>query len=193
METNPEANPETSTGTQPETNATPNEPASEATNETTTKPVSGVAYGTDAPRKTRTPRRQKAVIDRIEEGKYAVLLIGSKQVERSIPVEQLPQGARAGSWLKVRVTDDGVKDMLVDEEATQAAEARVRSKLEMLRNRPSYFQSLAPSESQNGSIQPLNPSPSESQSPESQGQESQDSESHGSEWQAGSDQQRAQK
>lgn len=173
-----ETNAETNTGTNPETNAAPNESPPEISNEPANAPAIKATSGAPAPQKTRRPRRQKAVIDRIEEGKYAVLLVGNKQVEKSIPVEQLPEGARAGSWLKVRVTDDGVRDMLVDETETQAAQERVRSKLEMLRDRQSYFKSLTPAEGQNGGIQPLNPSPSEPR-PESQE----------GEWQASSEQQ----
>jgi len=101
-------------------------------------------------KKPRKPRRQKAVIDRIEEGKYAVLLVGKREVEKVVPVEHLPQGAGAGSWLKVRVMPAGVTDMLLDEEETMAAQTRVRSKLEMLRSRQSAFTPLSSSRPQNG-------------------------------------------
>jgi len=156
---------ETNAETNPESNATPTEPANALENNAPPAPT--------ASQKARSQRRQKAVIDRIEDGKYAVLLVGSRQVEKSIPVEQLPEGARAGSWLKVRVTDDSVKDILVDEEETQAARARVQTKLDMLRNRPGYFTPVTSADTQNGSIQPLNSMPSESQE---------------SEWKSGSEQ-----
>jgi len=111
METNTTPNPE------PEPNTGSKELASEATN----NPLSAPAGNPVSAKKARNPRRQKAVIDRIEEGRFAVLLVGRKQLEKVVPVEQLPEGAKAGSWLKVRVMEDGVKDMMVDEEETQAA------------------------------------------------------------------------
>jgi hypothetical protein len=118
--------------------------------------------------KVRKPRRQKAVIDRIEEGRFAVLLVGSKQLERVVPVEQLPEGAKAGSWLKVRVMEQGVKDMIVDEAETQVARGRVESKLDMLRNRSGYFKPISAAEVQNGSNQLQNPLPPKPPAEESQ-------------------------
>lgn len=94
-------------------------------------------------KKPRKPRRRKAVIDRIEDGAWAVLLVGRKEEEKVIPVSQLPEGAGEGSWLKVRLMEDGVKDIIVDEEATTAAESRVESKMEMLRSRQKTFKPIS--------------------------------------------------
>lgn len=92
--------------------------------------------GTSKPRR---PRLHKAVIDRLEDGKWAVLLVGREEFEKIIPVERLPQGARAGSWLKVRLEADEVREIEVDEVETRAAARRVHSKLEMLRQRGAHF------------------------------------------------------
>lgn len=43
----------------------------------------------------------KAVIDRIEDGEHAVLLIGDEEEERILPIGQLPFGAKEGTWLNV--------------------------------------------------------------------------------------------
>jgi hypothetical protein len=101
-------------------------------------------------KKPRKPRRRKAVIDRIEDGAWAVLLVGRKEEEKVIPVSQLPEGAGEGSWLKVRLMEDGVKDIIVDEEATTAARGRVESKMELLRSRQKRFQPISTPEDQNG-------------------------------------------
>ncbi len=89
----------------------------------------------EKPHKLRKPRRQHAVIDRIEEGKWAVILVGKKEVEKIVPVEHLPREAKAGSWLKLRLMEEGVGDIEVDKEATAAARGRVESKLDALRSR----------------------------------------------------------
>jgi hypothetical protein len=148
---------ETNAAPHPESNRGSKEVASEATN----NPLSAPAGNPAPPKKARNPRRQKAVIDRIEEGRFAVLLVGRKQLEKVVPVEQLPEGAKAGSWLKVRVMPEGVKDMTVDEEETQAARGRVESKLDMLRSRQGYFKPVSAADVQNRGNQLQNPLPAE--------------------------------
>lgn len=73
----------------------------------------------------------KAVIDRIEDGKFAVLLIGAKQEERVVPVDQLPAGSGEGCW--VIINADGT--IAPDAGATDAARTRIQDKLAKLRNR----------------------------------------------------------
>jgi hypothetical protein len=116
--------------------------------------------------KPRKPRRRKAVIDRIEEGKWAVLHVGYKRVEKVIPVEELPEGAREGSWLKVRLVDDAVKDIIVDEKETAAVRGRVQSKLEMLRGRKGHFKPISAAETQGGSNRLQNPPSDKTESDE---------------------------
>ena len=94
-------------------------------------------------RKPRRPRPQKAVIDRVEDGTWAVLLVGRDELEKIVHVDHLPKGARAGSWLKVRLEDDGVSDIAVDEAETRAAQKRVGSKLDQLRQRGAHFKPIS--------------------------------------------------
>lgn len=110
-------------------------------------------------RQARRPRRQKAVIDRVEEGAWAVLLVGQQEIEKIVPVDHLPEGARAGTWLKVRIEDDAVRDILVDAAETQVAKARVSSKLDMLRNRKPHFKPVSAAQVQDESNQLANPAP----------------------------------
>jgi hypothetical protein len=108
---------------------------------------------------TSRKRRQKAVIDRIEEGTWAVLLVGRNQTEKVIPVAHLPEGAKPGSWLRVRVEGDVVHDIVVDEGETQAARGRIESKLDQLRSRGQHFKALPASEIQGKSNRLQNPHP----------------------------------
>jgi hypothetical protein len=80
-------------------------------------------------------KERKAVIDRIEDGAWAVLLVGRKQVEKIVPVEQLPKDAKEGTRVKLRLDKDVVKDIMVDAEGTAAAQRRIASKMKLLRSR----------------------------------------------------------
>jgi hypothetical protein len=116
--------------------------------------------------KTRKPRRQKAVIDRIEEGKWAVLLVGREQRERVVPLEELPEGMQTGAWLKVRLGEQGVEDVVVDEEETAKVRGRVESKLEQLRGRQQRFKPISAAQVQDGSNRLQNPPASKAASDE---------------------------
>lgn len=86
--------------------------------------------------------RRRAVIDRIEDGQWAVLLVGRTQTEMHIPVEELPEGAREGTWLRVRTRDNTVTDIVVDMEETERGARRIRSKMDALRQRGRRFKPL---------------------------------------------------
>lgn len=88
------------------------------------------------------PTEQKAVIDRIEDNTWAVLLIGQEQTEKIIPVEQLPQDAKEGTWLRLRLEEDTIREIIVDAEATTALRSRLASKLDQLRSRQRHFQPI---------------------------------------------------
>lgn len=74
---------------------------------------------------------QKAVIDRIVDGKHAVLLVGEDETERVLPVENLPDGAREGIW--VILHEDG--SIVVDEAQTDLVKSRIQEKMALLRSK----------------------------------------------------------
>ena len=78
---------------------------------------------------------QRAVLDRIEDGAFAVLLVGEDEEERIVPVDQLPAGVAPGSWLRVRFEGDTLQRAEVDTAGTEQAKARIAEKLERLRQR----------------------------------------------------------
>jgi hypothetical protein len=75
---------------------------------------------------------QRAVIDRIT-GEWAVLLVGDKEQERRVRVDDLPKGAEEGSILEVRVSGLKVEVLAADEEATDAKRAEVKDRLSRLK------------------------------------------------------------
>lgn len=78
---------------------------------------------------------EKAIIDRIEEEKYAVLLVGPEETERIVERDQLPQGAREGDHLLIG--EDG--QFHLDYASQDQRRDAVHSKLELLRQRKSRY------------------------------------------------------
>jgi len=77
---------------------------------------------------------ERAVVDRIVET-MAVLLVGERETEYHVPVNSLPDGAGAGSWLRVTVNDSEVTSVLLDVEETKTVQTRIDEKLNRLRQR----------------------------------------------------------
>lgn len=71
----------------------------------------------------------KAVIDRFE-GDYAVLLVGDAEEKRDVPRNQLPPGAKEGSWLIVRA---GGYDL--DPEGEKQQRKKIENLLQKLKNK----------------------------------------------------------
>lgn len=78
---------------------------------------------------------EKAVIDRIVDGKTAVILVGDNEREYHYPAGKLPEGAREGTWLRVQVAGDEIISLEVDREETETVRRRVQEKMDRLRQR----------------------------------------------------------
>jgi hypothetical protein len=73
-------------------------------------------------------KRTRAVVDRIEDGGTAVLLVGEdEETKVELPASLLPEGAESGSHLVI--------DVSLDEGSRRAAEDRVRALQERLEKR----------------------------------------------------------
>ncbi len=79
--------------------------------------------------------RLKAVIDRIVDGKQAVLHVGDRETEWILPVNELPAGAKEGIWLRVGVDGNRLVDIEIDEQETGQRAAGISEKMRMLRER----------------------------------------------------------
>lgn len=78
---------------------------------------------------------EKAVVDRIVDKRHAVLLVGESEVEKIVPVDNLPPGAGEGTWLRVEFEGDELVAAEVDAEETARVKARITAKMERLRQR----------------------------------------------------------
>ena len=72
-------------------------------------------------------RRARAVVDRIEDGGTAVLLVGEEELKVELPASLLPAGAEGGSHLSI--------DISLDEASREEAEERVKALQEKLEKR----------------------------------------------------------
>jgi len=72
-------------------------------------------------------KRTRAVIDRIEDGGTAVVLVGEDEQKVELPAALLPVGAEGGSHLSVTVA--------LDEASRKEAEGRVKALQEKLEKR----------------------------------------------------------
>jgi hypothetical protein len=78
---------------------------------------------------------EKAVVDRIVDSQYAVLLVGEDEVEHVVPVSSLPDGTQPGTWLQVQFEDDVLLNATIDVEETEQVRKRIEEKLARLRRR----------------------------------------------------------
>lgn len=78
---------------------------------------------------------EKAVIDRIENGNLAVLLVGEEEKRLVVPRASLPQGAKEGDWLKAEIEGGKLLRVEVDPEETRKRRERLARKLEQLRRK----------------------------------------------------------
>ena len=72
-------------------------------------------------------RRTRGVIDRIEDGGTAVLLVGEDEHKVELPASLLPEGAEGGSHLSINIS--------LDEASRKEAEERVKALQEKLEKR----------------------------------------------------------
>ena len=66
-----------------------------------------------------------AVVDRIEDGRHAVLLVGEAEVELVVDVARLPDGTAEGDWLRLGLT--------ADPERTAQRRSAIEDRLERIR------------------------------------------------------------
>lgn len=72
----------------------------------------------------------RAVVDRIVDGKTAVLLVGSQEAELHVPVEHLPDDAQDGTWV---ILDSAARIVGIDHELTGRRRRQLEGRLDRIR------------------------------------------------------------
>lgn len=75
----------------------------------------------------------KGMLDRIEDGRYAVILIDEEKREVILPADCLPEGSEIHSWFDIELDGEEVKSISRNVEAEAAKEQRVDALMEKLR------------------------------------------------------------
>ncbi|MDV2685183.1 DUF3006 domain-containing protein [Alkalihalophilus lindianensis] len=75
------------------------------------------------------------VLDRIEDGKYGVILVEEHGKEYVVNKELLPDGVSEGDWLTLLVEEDEVQSVEVDREKTDSVKKKVEAQVKRLRKR----------------------------------------------------------
>lgn len=79
----------------------------------------------------------KGILDRIENGRQAVILIEEEQREIIFPADRLPPGSKVNSWFDIVVENEEITSISLDVETAAAKERQVQSLLKRLRSRRS--------------------------------------------------------
>lgn len=75
----------------------------------------------------------KGILDRIEDGRYAVILIEEEKREVVLPADCLPEGSEIHSWFDIELDGEEIKSISRNVEAEAAKEQRVDALMEKLR------------------------------------------------------------
>lgn len=75
---------------------------------------------------------QRAVVDRLTDG-WAVLLVGDREEERRVRVDDLPDDVREGSIVQVRVSGLKIEVLEADAPAADAKRAEVKGRIARLK------------------------------------------------------------
>ena len=79
----------------------------------------------------------KGVLDRMEDGKWAVILLEEVNREIVVPAAVLPEGSRINSWFDIDFDDSGIVSIELDSRSTAIKEQRVEQLMRSLRSKRS--------------------------------------------------------
>ena len=78
---------------------------------------------------------ERAVVDRIVDGRTAVILVGEDERQCHYPSDELPEGVQEGTCLMVQIESGTIVTVEVDHEETDVTCRRIREKTDKLRAR----------------------------------------------------------
>lgn len=76
----------------------------------------------------------KGILDRIEDGRYAVILVEEEGIELILPANRLPEGSRINSWFTIDA-ENGQLMMALDEELSLAKSEQAEELMARLRKK----------------------------------------------------------
>jgi hypothetical protein len=79
----------------------------------------------------------RGMLDRIEDGFNAVILLEERGREIIVPVSRLPEGTQIHSWFTITMEEEEIVSIEVDENLSQEKAARAQNLMQRLRGRKS--------------------------------------------------------
>lgn len=79
----------------------------------------------------------KGILDRIEDGQHAVILVEDLQREIVIPADCLPSGSKVHSWFDIVWEDEEIKSISLEAETAAAKEEQVEGLMQKLKEKQS--------------------------------------------------------
>ncbi|WP_203340571.1 DUF3006 domain-containing protein [Planococcus beijingensis] len=76
----------------------------------------------------------KGILDRIEDGRHAVILVEEEGVELVLPANRLPEGSQVNSWFTIDA-ENGQLAVTLDEEASIAKTGQAEELMTRLRTK----------------------------------------------------------
>lgn len=76
----------------------------------------------------------KGILDRIEDGRHAIILVEEEGVELVLPANRLPEGSQVNSWFTIDA-EDGQLAVTLDEETSIAKTAQAEELVARLRTK----------------------------------------------------------
>lgn len=78
-------------------------------------------------------KMEKGIIDRIEDGQYAVILIDRLQKEFVLPVAELPFGSKEGSIISIELSGSSIRVLSIEEDETIKAKVAIDERVDSLK------------------------------------------------------------
>ncbi|ANU09050.1 hypothetical protein A1A1_06897 [Planococcus antarcticus DSM 14505] len=74
----------------------------------------------------------KGILDRIEDGRYAVILVEGEELELVLPANRLPEGSQINAWFIIGA-ENGQLAVALDEETTRIKSEQAEELMARLR------------------------------------------------------------
>lgn len=76
----------------------------------------------------------KGILDRIEDGRHAVILVEEEGIELVLPADRLPEGSQVNSWFTID-EENGQLAVILDEKTSLAKEEQAEELMARLRTK----------------------------------------------------------
>ncbi|GKV67282.1 MULTISPECIES: DUF3006 domain-containing protein [unclassified Sporosarcina] len=80
-------------------------------------------------------RREIGYIDRMEDGRFAVLLVEDTGEEFIADVTALPEGAKEGVYVTITLVDDKITELVINRQETEVMEKKIEEQLKKVKSR----------------------------------------------------------